>query len=379
MGGGGKGGAKRSWGGGKGGDAKKARWGGGGGGGGANLSQGLQGIVFTIDPYKEGQAMKEIRSLMERYVVRVDEAAAENGDEDAGDSGLGGISMMLKAGLEKAKKAPEGIGSFVQTGCRGNLFYKIPDKVKYPSNTVVDRIAEGLVKSGLEETRFVYKMQPIAHTCAAHAEAITRELSREIKPVLEKAAAAATGLLRWSIVWNKKSNSDATLDRIKLADAIMPLMPAGRSVVDLKTPDTAFIVSIYKTVACLGVACEYQTHREYNIHKLTRRGVTGGGAGTAATDAAPAGDDDEKAAATAEDKPQPAEGTVAAAEPSEVEAAAPADNPAGEPAAATVVAEGEKAEPEAAADAAAAAATPAAAPATTPDADNDVGFSMFGP
>ena len=209
--------------------------------------------------------MKEIKGLMARYVQRDEEP------EDDDNMDITDISSMLKAELADEKKKPDGIGSFVSTGSRGNLFYRIPDKEHYPASVVVARIVEGLKKSGLAETRFVYKMQPIFLTVAAHPEAIERELGKEITQYVEGVPNTPTTLVKWSLVWNKKSNSDAALDRVILANKLHPLFASSRFIVDLKRPQTAVLVSIFKTVACLGLATDFQIHCEYNIHKITRK------------------------------------------------------------------------------------------------------------
>ena len=242
-----------------GGDVKRPKWTGGGGfGGGAKLQTNMRGLVFTVDPFKEGQSMKEIRNLIRKY-------AEEETIQEAKEPTKLSISDMLAQELREDKEKLE-MGSFVSTGCKGNLFYKLNPHVTQEPNTIALKIVEGIKSSGQQQSRFVYRMQPIFKTCSAHPEAIERELSGTLKSFCENFG--DLGLINYALIWNKKSCSNPDLDRVPIATELGKSMRPDRSAVDLKRPNYAIIVSIYKTVACLGFIEQYQTYKEYNIHKL---------------------------------------------------------------------------------------------------------------
>eukprot|EP01060_Flectonema_neradi_P013694 TRINITY_DN20433_c0_g1_i1.p1 TRINITY_DN20433_c0_g1~~TRINITY_DN20433_c0_g1_i1.p1 ORF type:complete len:301 (+),score=72.50 TRINITY_DN20433_c0_g1_i1:135-905(+) len=218
----------------------------------------MRGLIFTVDPFKEGQAMKEIKTLIRKY------ADEEEEKEEVKPSKLS-ISDMLAQELQEEKEKPE-MGNFTSTGCKGNLFYKLNPHVKQDPNTIALKIAEGIKSSGQQQSRFVYKMLPIFKTCAAHPEAIERELSGTLKSFCENFG--DLGLINYALIWNKKSCSNTDLERVPIATALGKYMRPDRAAVDLKTPNYAIIVSIYKTVACLGFIGEYNTFKSFNIHKL---------------------------------------------------------------------------------------------------------------
>ncbi|KAJ9454682.1 hypothetical protein DIPPA_31699 [Diplonema papillatum] len=228
------------------------------------ISPGQRGIIFTIDPYKEPQAIKEIKGLFSRYC-----AAASSPADDLALQADKCVSDLLHDSLKNAGSKLATLGDFLQTGCRGNLFYKLHPSTKATPNEIARSVVEGLQSSGKAETRFVYKMQPIFTTVAAHPEAIERDFVPKLNALASESVPAP--LTKYAVVWTKKSCSNPAMDRTNISCSLARHLQTPNVMAAYKGPNTALIVSIYRSVACLGLIKGYDKYCEYNVHKLSRR------------------------------------------------------------------------------------------------------------
>ena len=230
------------------------------------LKEDMVGFLLTCNN-REKEAVREGYNLLNEFADKSIGPEITQGNEEVEDLECDDIDNAFdkeKENLDelKSKSFSERRFQQVESGANNCIFIKttIEDPVKLTTD-----IIEDISVSKTQKARYTLRMIPILGTCKAY----DKNMEELAEQVLSKAIKEDSELT-YSILFKARNNNKVFRDdTIKLMGGVVRKV-AGKTSVDLKTPNFCVVVEIIRTVCCIGVVWNYFGRKKYNLVELAK-------------------------------------------------------------------------------------------------------------
>eukprot|EP00668_Euglena_longa_P029502 GGOE01036853.1.p1 GENE.GGOE01036853.1~~GGOE01036853.1.p1 ORF type:complete len:387 (-),score=95.04 GGOE01036853.1:95-1183(-) len=249
----------------------------------AEVKEGMQGILFTVNHLKAKAAIQEIKNLMGQYfsALATCEAAPPapkevppEGQEPT--AATGSVSSRLGAELAAMKhgRAKYTGVRVLETPVGGNFFVATSEDPR----ELVLRISKDFCSSRQSSTRFIYKLIPCQRVCRPYVPTIKSAAAEVWQTYADgvrsrpSASDPARGKIRYMISTKARSNTGLEGAGDELKRDIAAAVNAEDFAVHLQAPDVVLFVHTLQSVTLIGVGEDVARLRDFNIHELATKG-----------------------------------------------------------------------------------------------------------
>eukprot|EP00116_Pleurobrachia_bachei_P006533 sb/3466795/ len=220
------------------------------------LKQSTPGVIVTAN-FLKGGCKREVLQLLKEF-------SGVGGYHSNKKSTSDDVTEEIAAEIAELKK--ERI-IFDKIDLSNNMMFVAVRDQEINPTTLVHQILTSLKDKKQRRTRFTQKIQPVAHTCYASVEDITKVALTMLEGVFYNDTPKT-----FSIVYKARNNNSLNRDDVIKAVATVATDNDKwkESVkVNLDNPEWAITVDVFQSVAFLGLLPDYVLLAKYNVDNLT--------------------------------------------------------------------------------------------------------------
>lgn len=217
------------------------------------FQDGMKGLLVTCN-FREIEAVRETYNLVQQYIDNKDNKDEKHSNPDEEDD----VDKAIEREVSQLTSKPEKKFGQVDTLCKNIVFVNILRDSIDPLDLVTS-LFHGIETSGGQlRSRFINRITPVAKTCKASVETVTKVVEELLGPKDDCEGSFKV------FVKIRNNNSFHQTDFIEgIAKTVKELRP--KWTVDFDNPKTTICIDVLIKVACVSLLPNYFALKKYNI------------------------------------------------------------------------------------------------------------------